>query len=126
MYRDTGAAEVAAVKAYAEACVFPMMHSAQSFVAVPGCFAQRNDTTTAAMVEREDAAVADKVDAYAAWVAADSRVGGVKPWHWDDRAMTEEGGRFWLGAKSLPKTRQRLEALGRALIAPTTDAGNQP
>jgi len=45
--------------AYAEACVFPMMHSAQSFVAVPGCFAQRNDTTTAAMVKREDAAVAD-------------------------------------------------------------------
>ena len=34
MYRDTGVAEVAAVKAYAEACVFPMMHSAQGFVTV--------------------------------------------------------------------------------------------
>ena len=30
--------------------------------------------------------------------------------------MVEEDGRFWLGAKSLPRTRKRLEALGRALI----------
>jgi hypothetical protein len=122
-YEDTGAAEVAAVRAYAEACVFPSMHSEQRFVAVPGCFAQHNNTTTPQLMDKEDATVADKVDAYAAWAVADARVGGVKPWHWDDRAMTEEGGRFWLGASSLPKTRKRLKALGQAMMK-SDDAEN--
>ena len=116
MYEPTGPAEVAAVRAYATACVYPSMHPAQRFVAVPGCFAQHNNKTTPALVAQEDAAVAAKVDDYATWVAADARVGGVKPWHWDDRAMTEDDGMFWLGAQSLPKTRDRLAALGRALI----------
>lgn len=115
MYAVNGTAEVAAVREYAETCVFPSMHSGQRFVAVPGCFAQHNATTTPQQVDAEDSAVADKVDAYAAWLANDMRVGGVKPWHWDDRAMAEEGGRFWLGAKSLPKARERLEVLGKML-----------
>jgi hypothetical protein len=115
MYAVNGTAEVAAVREYAETCVFPSMHSGQRFVAVPGCFAQHNATTTPQQVDAEDSAVADKVDAYAAWLANDMRVGGVKPWHWDDRAMAEEGGRFWLGAKSLPKARERLENLGKML-----------
>lgn len=116
MYEATGEAEVAAVRAYAEACVFPSMHAHQRFVAVPGCFAQHNSTTTPEQVATEDTIVAGKVDAFAAWAATDSRVGGVKPWHWDDRAMAEDGGRFWLGAQSLPKTRERLKALGHVLI----------
>ncbi len=116
MYAANGTAEVAEVREYAEVCVFPSMHSGQRFVAVPGCFAQHNGTTTSQQLDAEDIAVADKVDAYAAWVANDMRVGGVKPWHWDDRAMTEEGGRFWLGAKSLPKARERLEVLGQMLM----------
>jgi hypothetical protein len=118
MYADSGEAEVAAVREYAEACVFPSMHAQQRFVAVPGCFAQHNATTTPQLVDAQDAIIADKVDVYAAWAASDARVGGIKPWHWDDRAMTEEGGRFWLGAKSLPKTRKRLEALGKQLLKP--------
>lgn len=120
MYAANGTAEVAAVREYAEACVFPSMHSGQRFVTVPGCFAQRNATTTPQQVDAEDAAIADKVDEYAAWVVDDMRIGGVKPWHWDDRAMTEEGGRFWLGAKSLPKARKRLEVLGQTLIKQDT------
>lgn len=115
MYATNGTAEVTAVREYAEVCVFPSMHSGQRFVAVPGCFAQHNATTTPQHVDAEDTVVADKVDKYAAWVANDLRVGGVKPWHWDDRAMVEEGGRFWLGAKSLPKTRERLQVLGKML-----------
>ena len=65
-------------------------------------------------------AIAAKVDAYAAWVADDSRVGGVNPWHLDDRPwMANDGGLsplYVLGAKSLPKTLSRLKALGETLL----------
>jgi hypothetical protein len=80
MYEPTGSAEVAAVRSYADTCVFPSMHSGQRVIAVPGCFARKNNETTPGLLETEDATIAAKVDAYAAWAASDDRLGGIKPW----------------------------------------------
>ena len=75
-----GTTEVDLVRQYANACVFPSMATKQRFVAVPGCFAMKNSATTRRVVDQEDDMIAAKVDTYAAWAAADARVGGIKPW----------------------------------------------
>ena len=61
--------------------------------------------------------VASKVDSFAKWLSKDLRVAGANPWHYDDRpASGDFASQYVLGAKSLPRTMERLEALGRALL----------
>lgn len=80
-----------------------------------GTFA--SNATSAAQRAAEDDAVVSKVDAFAEWLGKDLRVAGANPWHYDDRpASSDFASQYVLGAKSLPRTMERLHALGRALL----------
>ena len=88
--------------------LFPMMMPHQRVFIVPGFFGNASQP-----IGPQDTQLVVKWEAYLNWMAVESRIIGVNPWHLDNWCPAEK----CLGAADFPKLRQAIAAFGKNLTA---------
>ena len=106
-------------RAFYNATVFPRLRPHQSAFVVPGLVG--SSVGHAKPGHEDDIQNLAKLNGYYSWAKADSRVTGLHPWHWWTRNGKHDPrpgpGPYYWGAEDFPKTRARLEEIGKEIRA---------
>jgi hypothetical protein len=95
---SAAAAEAAAARAYYIKRIFPLLAPGQRVAVVPGLFADSTGNHAT-----QDIAMVGKLKGYEAWAAAEPRIVGICPWHWDSFDANFPDTQFRRGAEAFPK-----------------------
>ena len=87
--------------------LFPRLLPHQRVFVVPGLFTTANASVP---IAQQDEQLLEKWNGYLAWIAAEPRIIGVNPWHYDTW-----NGSDGLGAGTFPKTLRAVAAFGKTL-----------
>ena len=112
----TGAAEVANVRKCYEQNVFPHLNGTTKAFVVPGLFGNPTKNVTL----QEDQLV-EKVTAYGAWMANETRIAGMNPWHYSTRQNSgypHDKYPFGMGVVDFPRVVAALREMKEAYGTP--------
>ena len=112
----TGAAEVANVRKCYERNVFPHLNGTTKAFVVPGLFGNPTKNVTL----QEDQLV-EKLAAYVAWMANETRIAGMNPWHYSTRqnvGYPHDKYPFGMGVVDFPRVVAALREMKEAYGTP--------